>query len=135
MDIKPSFNSINATLHSIINNNKYSKMNKIKLLFIFIAFLSFSGINAQMNPEKKARKLTDEMTSVLSLNEEESKAIYEIQLNRFKESQSIQKEYADNPEQKKEQLKKLGDKAFNQIKNVLGTERQKKWKEHKSNSK
>jgi hypothetical protein len=109
-------------------------MNKIKLLFAFVAIFSFSTISAQPNPEKKAKKFTDEMTEVLSLNAEESEAIYKIQLERFKENQAIQKEFANDPEKKKEALKNLGNKVFNQTKNVLGQERQKRWKEYKSNS-
>lgn len=134
MDIKPSFDSINTTLHSIINNINYQKMNKVKFLFAFVAIISFTALSAQPNPEKKAKKFADEMTQVLSLNEEESEAIYKIQLERFKENQAIQKDFADDPEKKKEALKNLGNKVFNQMKNVLGQERQKRWKEYKSNS-
>ena len=104
----------------------------MKHLFTILAFVLTLGVNAQENPEKKAKKLANEFTKVLSLNEEESKSIYEIQLERFKSAQSINEEFADQPELKKEKLKILGDKTFNQIKNVLGMERQKQWKEYKS---
>jgi hypothetical protein len=109
-------------------------MKNVKLLFVFVALFSMFELSAQPNPEKKARKFTDEMTKVLSLNEEESNAIYQIQLERFKENQAIEKEFANDPEKKKEAMKKLGNKVFNQTKNVIGAERQKKWKEYKSNS-
>lgn len=92
------------------------------------------AVNAQPKPEKKAQKFTDEITEVLSLNKEESKAVYQIQLERFKEVQSIEKEFADNPEMKKIKAKALGNKVFNQMKKVLGEERQKQWKEYKSNN-
>lgn len=104
----------------------------MKQLFAILAFVMTLGVTAQENPEKKAKKLANEFTQVLSLNEEESKAIYEIQLERFKSAQSINKEFADEPEVKQEKLKALGDKTFNKIKNVLGMERQKQWKEYKS---
>ena len=104
----------------------------MKQLFAILAFVMTLGVTAQENPEKKAKKLANEFTQVLSLNEEESKAIYEIQLERFKSAQSINKEFADEPEVKQEKLKALGDKTFNQIKNVLGMERQKQWKKYKS---
>jgi hypothetical protein len=104
----------------------------MKQLFAILAFVMTLGVTAQENPEKKAKKIANEFTQVLSLNEEESKAIYEIQLERFKSAQSINKEFADEPEVKQEKLKVLGDKTFNQIKNVLGMERQKQWKEYKS---
>ena len=73
------------------------------------------------------------ITKVLDLSEKDSKAIYQIQLERFNENKSIEKEYADKPEEKKEKLKALGNKIFNQMKAVLGPERQKKWKEYKEN--
>ena len=104
----------------------------MKHVFLVMVLLATLGLSAQESPEKKAKKLTDEFTQVLSLNEDESKAIYEIQLNRFKEGQSINEEFADEPEVKKEKLKALGDKVYNQVKNVLGKERSEKWKEYKS---
>lgn len=104
----------------------------MKQIFTILAFVFALGVSAQENPEKKAKKLADEFTTVLSLNEQESKTIYEVQLERFKSAQAINKEFADQPEVKQEKLKALGDKTFNQIKNVLGIERQKQWKEYKS---
>jgi len=106
-------------------------MKKLKFLLTFITFFAVVSLSAQPKPEKKAQKFTDEMTEVLSLNKQESKAIYEIQLNRFKEAQRINKEYADDPETKKEKTKELGNKVFNEMKKVLGAERQKQWKAYK----
>jgi len=107
-------------------------MKKVKLLLALLTFVFSIGVNAQVNPQKKAKKITDEMTEVLSLDKKESKAVYKIQLDRFKEGQSIRKEYADQPEIKKEKLKELGSKVYNQLKKTLGAERLKKWKDHKS---
>jgi hypothetical protein len=101
------------------------------LFAIIVLFLSLT-VSAQPSPEKKAQKFADEMTQVLSLNKEESKAIYEIQLERFKENQAINKEFGNDPEMKKEKLKDLVNKVFNQTKKILGEERQKQWKEFKS---
>lgn len=98
---------------------------------LIVLFLSLS-MNAQQSNEKKAKKLADEFTQVLSLNEEESKAIYEIQLERFKSAQSINEEFADQPEVKKEKLNALGKKVYNQLKTILGKEREEQWKEYKS---
>lgn len=119
----------------IINNKNNPKMNKMKILTMFIALFTMTTLTAQVKPEKKAQKIAAEMTEVLSLNEKEKEAIYQIQLERFKESQVIQETYADQPEEKKAKLKALGNKVFNQIKEVLGEERQKKWKEHNAKSK
>ena len=62
----------------------------------------------------------------------ESKEIYAIQVERFTKAQAIRKEHNGEPEIQKEKLKALGDKLYNQIKNVIGPERQKQWKEYKS---
>jgi ribulose kinase len=108
-------------------------MNKIKFIIFGVALFVASIINAQPKPEQKAKKFADEMTKVLQLNKEESQAIYDIQLARFKENQEIEKNYANDPETKKEKLKELGNKVFNETKKVIGEDRQKKWKEYKSN--
>jgi hypothetical protein len=99
------------------------------VLTILIMFLSF-GMNAQN--KSKAKEISEEMTEVLSLNKKETKAIYKIQLNRLNESDSIKKEYANDPEEKKQNLKKLGKKVYNEIKEAIGIERLKEWKEYKS---
>jgi hypothetical protein len=108
-------------------------MNTFKFLIFCVALCATTVINAQPKPDQKAKKFAEEMTKVLSLNKEESKAIYEIQLVRFTENQEIEKQYADNPEVKKEKLKELGNKVFNETKKIIGEDRQKQWKEYKSN--
>ena len=109
-------------------------MKKLKFLFASIMLFVFVGVHAQPKPEKKAKKITDEMTEVLSLNKKESKEVYDIQLARFTEAQAIRKEYSDQPEVQKEKLKALGNKLYNQMKNAIGPERQKQWKEYKKNN-
>ena len=109
-------------------------MKKLQILITAIALMVTLGMNAQPKPEKKAQKIANEMTEVLSLSKEESKAIYQIQLERFKTIQAWRKEYAGDPETLKEKQKELGNKIFNQTKDVLGKERQQKWKEYKSNN-
>jgi len=109
-------------------------MKKLKILLASILLLVSFSLSAQVAPEKKAKNLTNEMTKVLSLSKAESDAIYQIQLDRFKENQLILKEYSNDEETKKEKLKLLGNKVFNQVKDVLGPDRQKQWKEYKSNN-
>ncbi|GAA4270511.1 hypothetical protein GCM10022257_26120 [Hyunsoonleella aestuarii] len=99
-----------------------------------MTFFIALGVNAQVKPEKKAKKIANEMTEVLSLDKQESKAIYKIQLERFKEGEAIKKEYANQPEVKKQKLNKLGSKVYNQLKDYLGMDSLKKWKSHKKNN-
>ncbi|GAA4818114.1 hypothetical protein [Litoribaculum gwangyangense] len=107
----------------------------MRFLITIMVLMFALTLGAQPNPAKKAQKFADEMTEVLSLSKEESKAIYQIQLDRFKENQAIQKEYAGDPEIIKEKQKELGNKVYNQVKNVIGVERQKQWKAYKSKTK
>jgi hypothetical protein len=108
-------------------------MKKLKVLFAFIVLLGTVGLNAQAKQEQKAKKLSEEITKVLSLNKEESSAVYQIQLDRFKENFAIESEFANDPEGKKEKLKALGNKTYNKMRTILGQERQKKWKEYLEN--
>jgi hypothetical protein len=103
-------------------------MKKVALLIPMLClFLSFNA-HAQ---KAKAKKIAKEMTEVLSLDKKESKAIYKIQLNRFKESALIKSEHANEPVIRKQKLKKLGNEVYNQLKAVLGIVRLKKWKQHR----
>ena len=121
-------------MYKLSNFIQYNFNQKLimKQLFVILTLMMTLGVTAQENPEKNAKKLANEFTQVLSLNEEESKAIYEIQLERFKSVQSINKEFANQPEIKQEKLKVLGNKVYNQLKTLLGKERQKQWREYKS---
>jgi len=110
-------------------------MKKITLVLFVSLFISSFAANAQKKMEKKAKKITTEITEVLKLNKKESKAVYQIQIDRLKESASIKKEYADDKIVRKQKLKKLGNKIFNQMKKTLGAERLKQWKKHKSKKK
>ena len=105
-------------------------MKKVNLLLpILCLFLSF-GMTAQN--KEKAQKISNEMTEVLSLNKKESKAVYKIHYDKLNESDAIKKEFANDPEVKKQKLKSLGNKVYNQIKEAIGIERLKKWKNYKS---
>ena len=105
-------------------------MKKVKLIMTMLFALVLTISVSAQTPQKKAKKVTDEMTEVLSLNKKEAKAIYKIQLERFQEGKSIRDEYSDQPEVRKTKLNKLGSKVYNQLKDYLGIERLKKWKAH-----
>ena len=109
-------------------------MKKRILISLLTVFLS-AAIYAQPSPEKKAQKITDRITEALSLNETDSKAVYEIQLERFKDARSINKNYANDPEMKKKKLKANGNETYNKMKNYLGKERMKQWAEYRKNNK
>jgi hypothetical protein len=106
-------------------------MKAIKTIILLILFSFSFQLHAQ-KPEKQAKKFTDNITEVLSLNKEESEGVYKIQLSRFEESKKIKEEFEDDEDARKEKLKELGNKVFNEMKNLLGKEKLKTWNEHKS---
>lgn len=101
-------------------------------LIIALLFVSFIS-TAQQNTKKKAQKIANEMTQVLDLNRKESKAVYQVQLKRFNEGKSIKSQYSDQPEVRKEKLRLLGNRVYNDLKAVIGIERLKQWKQHRKN--
>ncbi|NVJ89918.1 MAG: hypothetical protein HWD82_10845 [Flavobacteriaceae bacterium] len=101
------------------------------LLFVSFLFIAFS-VQAQKKLEKKAEKITSEITKVLNLTDEESKIIYQIQLERFLQAKKIRSQYTNNEALRKEELKKHGNQVYNKMKNALGKERLKKWSKYKS---
>tara|TARA_B110000444_G_C18661291_1_gene510894 strand:+ start:130 stop:393 length:264 start_codon:yes stop_codon:yes gene_type:complete len=80
----------------------------IQKIFLLLAFTLFSTtVSSQNDATEKANKLTNEMTQALSLDEEVKTKIFEIQLNRFQEAETIRKQYMDDSETKKAELKKI----------------------------
>jgi type III secretory pathway component EscR len=109
------------------------------LLFTLVLFVTL-GINAQKKQEKKAKKIATEMTKVLDLTKKESKAVYKIHLDKFNASTAIKKQFANEPEVKKQNLKKLGNSVYNQMKDALGGKekgkaRLEEWKQYKQSKK
>ncbi|WGH74983.1 hypothetical protein P8625_13000 [Tenacibaculum tangerinum] len=115
-------------------------MKNLEAIVITLMLFVTLGVHAQKKSEKKAKKITKEMTQVLDLTKNESEAIYNIQLNRFEQNAAIKKQYENQPEEKKQKLKELGNKVYNQLKNALGgkqkgKERLAKWKKYKQSKK
>ena len=104
-----------------------------KLMIALFALVFSFSLNAQQNTKKKAQKITNEITQVLDLNKKESKAVYQVQLKRFNEGKSIKSQYSDHPEVRKEKLRLLGNRVYNDLKAVIGIERLKQWKNYRKN--
>tara|TARA_B100000768_G_scaffold118625_1_gene109746 strand:- start:2405 stop:2740 length:336 start_codon:yes stop_codon:yes gene_type:complete len=109
-------------------------MNKLFILFFSLTF-SLS-IFSQEKLQEKAKKISDEMTTVLSLDEETSEKIYYIQLTRFIDAKKIRKIHkGGDKEQMKVELKKMQGKLWHKLKNVVGRDNMKAWNMHKKNTK
>ena len=102
------------------------KLYTLSFLFLF----SFS-IFSQDGLQERAKKLSDEMTMVLSLDDVISEKIYHIQLKRFIDAQRIRKVHMNDERQMKAELRKLQDRLWGKLKGVLGNEKMKSWSMHK----
>ena len=106
-------------------------MNKLYILF-FSLFFSLS-VYSQDSFQDRAKKLSNEMTMVLSLDEVTSEKIYHIQLKRFIEAQKIRTIHGNDKRQMNAELKKLQNKLWGKLSAVLGVEKIKLWAAHKKN--
>lgn len=102
------------------------KLYTLSFLFLF----SFS-VFSQDGLQERAKKLSNEMTMVLSLDDVTSEKIYHIQLKRFIDAQRIRKVHMKDERQMKAELRKLQDRLWGKLKGVLGDEKMKSWSIHK----
>ena len=104
----------------------------MRKLYILFFSLTFSlSVYSQDGLTDRAKKISDEMTMVLSLDEETSEKIYHIQLKRFIDAQRIRKEHQGNKTQMQTELRKLQNRLWGRLKGVLGDEKMKSWSMHK----
>jgi hypothetical protein len=99
------------------------------LLFLVLA----SNVYSQNTSEERAKEITNEMSEVLSLNAEETAKVYEIQLKRFNEVNTIRSTYKKDPETKKAELKKVYNRLFGKLKNALDKKKMQQWRIYKKN--
>ena len=104
-------------------------MKKIILLLFLTVFSS--TVMAQDNFAKKATKITNEMTEVLSLSVEEKAKVYQIQLKRFQDVELIREKYKDDAETRKSELKKVFNKLHGKLSKVLGKDKMQQWGNYK----
>jgi DNA repair ATPase RecN len=110
-------------------------MKTLSTLLLFLFVCSFSSADAQINSEKRAKKISQKMKKALDLTDEETQDIYKMQYERFEKSNALQKKYADQPEVLKEKRKELGKDIYNKLKSYLGNERLKQWREWRKQNK
>lgn len=109
-------------------------MKLLKTLLLLLVFTFSISLNAQ-KPEKKAEKFADKVSKAIKLSKKEYKEVYEIQLARFKDGKEIRQKYKDDEATRKAELKKLGNRVYNQMKKTLGKERLKKWNNYRKSNK
>ena len=105
----------------------------MKKITLFLLLVLASSVYSQNTSEERATKITNEMSEVLSLNPEEKAKVYEIQLKRFNEVNTIRSTYAQDPETKKAELKKVYNRLFGKLKNSLDKKKMQQWRIYKRN--
>jgi len=103
-----------------------------KIIVILLLGLA-TNLYSQNTSEERATKITNEMSEVLSLNPEEKAKVYEIQLKRFNEVNTIRSTYKKDPETKKAELKKVYKRLFGKLKNALDKKKMQQWRFYKRN--
>jgi hypothetical protein len=104
----------------------------MRILYILFFSLTFSlSVYSHNGLTDRAKKISDEMTVVLSLDEETSEKIYHIQLKRFIDAQRIRTTYNSDKLMMRAELKKLQDRLWGKLNAVLGEENMKSWSAHK----
>tara|TARA_B100000780_G_scaffold18338_1_gene11946 strand:- start:17 stop:349 length:333 start_codon:yes stop_codon:yes gene_type:complete len=101
--------------------------------FILVALLSVFTLNvvAQDDLAIRATKITNEMTEVLTLTEEDRAKVYQFQLKRFQEVVSFREMYKDDDQTRKQELKKVYKRLFGKLKKTLGKEKMQQWRNYK----
>jgi pyruvate/2-oxoglutarate dehydrogenase complex dihydrolipoamide acyltransferase (E2) component len=90
-----------------------------------------TNVYSQKTNEERASKITNEISEVLSLNQEETAKVYKIQLKRFQEVVSIREKYKDDAETRKPELKKVYKRLFGKLKKTLGKAKMQQWAAYK----
>jgi pyruvate/2-oxoglutarate dehydrogenase complex dihydrolipoamide acyltransferase (E2) component len=106
-------------------------MKKISLLLLLMVLAT--NVYSQKTNEERASKITNEISEVLSLNQEETAKVYKIQLKRFQEVVSIREKYKDDAETRKPELKKVYKRFFGKLKSTLSEDKMQEWKIYKRN--
>jgi len=107
-------------------------MRNYMVLFLLVIFNT--SIFAQKELVEKANVITNKMTKALNLNEKQRSKVFDIQLKRFKEVDSIQGKYEKGSEIRKAELKKVYNKLYGKLKGNLGEEKMKLWNQYKRNN-
>ncbi len=102
-----------------------------KLYILFFSFIFSLSVYSQDSFQERAKKISNEMTMVLSLDDQTSEKIYHIQLKRFIDAQSIRKTYQNDKQQMRAELRKLQNRLWGKLNAVLGEDKMKSWSTHK----
>jgi hypothetical protein len=104
----------------------------MRILYILFFSLTFSlSVYSQDGLTDRAKKISDEMTQVLSLDAETSEKIYHIQLKRFIDAQKIRTSFKADKAIMRTELRKLQNRLWGKLNAVLGEDKMKSWSTYK----
>ena len=101
-----------------------------KLLLIALLVVSFAG-NAQSQMEINAKKVSDNMTSVMGLSAEETKEAYELVLKRNMDKKALKEKFGDDVDGFKAEGQKVEQEFNKDMKALVGNEKWKIWADYK----
>jgi hypothetical protein len=101
-----------------------------KLLLIALLSLSFAG-NAQTQTDLNAKKISDNMTSVMSLSSKESIQAYDLVLKRNNDKKALKEKFGDDVEGFKVEGVKVEQQFNKDMKALVGNEKWKIWADYK----
>jgi hypothetical protein len=119
----------NEYISAIVLTFKTKTMKKL-VVIVFAMFASFS-ISAQNRFETAAKETVAKMNEVVTLNEEQQKQIYDIELNVNTQKAAIRTENADNSTVIQEKTKELYADSNKKTKEIIGAEKFKIWVEYR----
>lgn len=104
---------------------------------LLIALVITTTLTAQEKKGKKdmAKKVTTEMTEVLSLDEATSTKVYELQTEKFVQLKAANKELKADKPALKAKKKEINDDFKAKLNPILGKDNVKKWSSHTKSKK
>jgi hypothetical protein len=101
-----------------------------KLVLIALLFVSYAS-NAQSQMEINAKKVSENMTTVMGLSAEETKEAYELVLKRNMDKKALKEKYGDDVDGFKVEGVKVEQEFNKDMKALVGNEKWKIWADYK----
>jgi len=102
-------------------------MKKTLLILLIAIMISFSTIAQSKNPEKSAKRTSDKITALLSLNSVDDNKVYKIQLEKIIRLNEIKEKHGNDNDAFKLAKKPINSDANKKLQGVIGKDGLKKW--------
>jgi len=102
----------------------------LTILFAVVLTVTVSAQEKKKGNSDKAKKVTTEMTEVLSLDEATSAKVHVLQQKKFESIKLATKENADDKEALKVKKKEINDDFRAEMTAIVGKDKMKTWSTH-----